>query len=283
MPELDATGIKQVVADPLRFKRQLQIGEEAYALLRTKNLIITACGTTGAAATGAGIASSSLVASTFFAPSGLVGWLGLATAATPVGWVVAAAVVAGGGYYGASRWYSDQTSAFVDTVPKYISTPIDMLGAALLELLGSLALRVAAIDGHIDQREVQCIRDHFVCDWGFDAIFVERTLEFLVLRADNTQMKALVADLAKFQAENPDCNAPAMQDELMKFLRELVSADGVIDEREELALAAIRRGLKQANRLQWLRRVMDRLRRVFGKLTDATHALKEKAATKPKP
>ncbi|ANI78140.1 hypothetical protein EP837_01728 [Sphingobium sp. EP60837] len=245
----DETGIKQVVADPLRFKKHLQIGEDAFALLKAKKQLSTVWETAGAAATGAGIASSSVVAGTFFAPTGLAAWLGLATAATPVGWVVAAAVVAGGGYYGVSRWLSGKTDKFVDTIPKYINSPIDVLGAALVDLLGSLALRVSAIDGRIDPAERTCILEHFVHDWGFDHTYVSRRLDALVPRSDETRVKALARDLSKFQASNPDCNAPAMQAELMRFLRELVAADGVIDEREELALEAIERILQEESRI----------------------------------
>ena len=147
----DDTGLEQVVADPLRFKQQLRIGEDAFTLLRAKKQLYALYETAGAAGTGAAIAGSSTVAGTFFAPTGLTAMLGLATAATPVGWIVAAAVVAGGGYYGATRWFSSKTGAFVDMIPKYINTPIDVLGAALMDLLGSLALRVAAIDGRIDR------------------------------------------------------------------------------------------------------------------------------------
>lgn len=242
---MDETGLKQVVADPLRFKQRLRIGEDAFATLRAKKQLYTIYETAGAAGTGAAIAGSSAVAGTFFAPTGLAAMLGLATAATPVGWVIAAAVVAGGGYYGVSRWFSDKTSTFVDTIPKYINTPIDVLGAALIDLLGSLALRVAAIDGRIDPAEQACIRDHFVADWGFDPLYVDRSLAAMATRADDTRVKELAANLAQFQAANPDCNASAMQAELMLFLRELVAADGVIDEREELALDAINSVIQQ--------------------------------------
>lgn len=237
------------MADPLRFKQQLRIGEEAFALLKAKKNIYTLWETAGAAGTGAAIAGSSAVAGTFFAPTGLAAALGLATAATPVGWVVAAAAVAGGGYYGLTRWFSDKTGAFVDTIPKYINTPIDVLGAALIDLLGSLALRVAAIDGRIDPAERACIAEHFIHDWGFDQAYVSRALDALTLRADDTRVKVLAHDLAQFQAANPDCNAPAMQAELLRFLRELIAADGRVDEREELAVEAIERLLEEENRL----------------------------------
>ncbi len=247
----DATGLDRVVADPLRFKAQLHIGEDAFALLRAKKNLYALYETAGAAGTGAAIAGSSAVAGTFFAPTGLAAMLGLATAATPVGWVVAAAVVAGGGYYAASKWFSGKTGEFVDTVPKYINTPIDVLGAALIDLLGSLALRVAVIDGRIDQSEVACIADHFVHDWGFDPTYVARALDAMTPRADDTRVKVIARDLAAFLAANPDCNAPAMQAELMKFLRDLTMADGVLDEREEFALEAIARLFDEENRLTW--------------------------------
>jgi hypothetical protein len=245
----DATDVQQVVADTMRFKQQLWIGEEAFALLRAKKQLYTVYETAGAAATAASVASSSVVAGTFFAPTGVAAALGLATAATPVGWVVAAALVAGGGYYGVTRWFSDRTGAFVDTIPKYINTPIDVLGAAIVELLGSLALRVAVIDGHLAPEERACIEEHLVKDWGFDPTYVIRALDVMISRTDQTRVKAMTRDLVQFQSGNPDCNAPAMQAELLKFLRELIAIDGVVDEREELALEAIERVIEDENRL----------------------------------
>lgn len=246
---IDETDIDRVVADPLRFKQRLHIGEDAYALLRAKKNLYAIYDTAGAAGTGAAIAGSSAVAGTFFAPTGLSAALGLATAATPIGWIVAAAIVTGGGYYSATRWFSAKSSEFVDTIPKYINTPIDVLGAALIDLLGSLALRVAAIDGHIDPAEERIIFEHFVEDWGFDETYVIRALAALKTHANDMRVKQLATDLAAFQANNPDCNEVAMRAELMTFLRELIAADGVLDEREELAIEAIERAFSEASRL----------------------------------
>lgn len=268
---LDDGDLTQVVADPLRFKQRLQIGEEAFALLRAKKHLFTAYETAGAAATAAGVASSSAVAGTFFAPSGLAAALSLATAATPVGWVVAAAVLAGGGYYGVSRWFANKSNAFVDTIPKYINTPIDVLGAALIDLLGSLALRVAMIDGRIDPEERTCIKDHLVQDWGFDPDYVTHALDALTPSADLTRVKTITRDLAQFQAANPDCNAPAMQAELMRFLRELVASDGVVDEREELALEAIERVLQEESQ--------SAIAQIGGNLADMSSKVRDTAAS----
>ena len=249
MAVFDDAGLEQVVADPLRFKQHLKIGEEAFALLRAKKQLYMAWETAGAAATGAGLASSSIVAGSFFAPTGLAAFLGLATAATPVGWIVAAAFVAGGGYYGVSRWFSGKTDHFVDTIPKYITTPIDLLGATLFDMMGKLALRVAAIDGRIDPAERALVVDHFVDDWGFDKDYVSRRFDALASGTEETRAKALARDLAQFLTVNPDCNAPAIQADLVKFLRELMTSDGVTDEREELVLEAIERVFEEENRL----------------------------------
>jgi hypothetical protein len=206
-PDFCADGLERVVADPLHFRQRLRIGEEAYAILRTKNRLTSLWDTAGAAATGAGVASSSVVASSFFAPTGLAAALGLATAATPVGWVIAAAVMAGGGWYGASRWIAGK-GRFVDIIPRYINTPIDVLGAALVDLLGSLALRVSAIDGQIDSGERQLIATHFIQDWGIDKDYTERVLDSLTADANGTRVEDLARNLAGFVSANPDCNGP---------------------------------------------------------------------------
>ena len=82
-------GIERVVANDLRFKAQLNIGEEAFASLKLKRYLLDALDAGNGAITGAAIAKSSFVASTFFAPGGLLGALGLGTAATPLGWAIA--------------------------------------------------------------------------------------------------------------------------------------------------------------------------------------------------
>ena len=88
-------GIEEVVADRLRFKAKLAFGENAYASLRSINRGRELWDLLGAAGAGGSVASSSLVASTFFAPSGLLGLLGIGTAVTPIGWVAVAALASG--------------------------------------------------------------------------------------------------------------------------------------------------------------------------------------------
>ncbi len=232
-----------VVADPLKFKRRLRIGEDAYAVLRLKNSLQGLWDTGGVAATGATVAAAKVVATTFFASTatgGVLSALGIgAAAATPVGWVIAAAAASGGVYYGVNRLVRRQQAAFVDTIPRFINTPIDLLGMQLLDLLGALALRVARIDGAVAAEERATIQRHFTEEWGYSRDYVVAALDVLEATSDQTRVKAVATALSQFQAASPDCNAEAMQSELLIFLREVMEADGVLDEREELAIDAI--------------------------------------------
>lgn len=231
--------VERVVADSVRFKLRLGIGEDAYASLRLKKNVFRLWDLVSWGGTGAAAASSKIVATTFFAPTGFAALLGFGTAVTPVGWVVAAALGSAGAWYGVTRLLGSLEGKRVETIPRFINTPIDVLGMTLLDLMGALAIRLAAIDGKIDQCEIDAIVEHFVNDWGFDRAYVERAMPVLCAGAEKATIRDLARQLAIFQRENRDCNTIAMQETLLRFLREVALSDGALDEREELAIEAI--------------------------------------------
>jgi hypothetical protein len=139
--------------------------------------------------------------------------------------------------YGGSR---------VDTVPKFINTPLDLLAASLLDLIGALALRVATIDGQLDDTEKLVIAEHFINEWGLDEAYVGRALDLLISETEPKRVKQLARALTEFQAGNPDCGAAEMQADIVSFLRDVTEADDVLDEREELAIDAIQAEFKAA-------------------------------------
>ncbi len=269
--------IERVIADPLRFKQRLRIGEDAFKLLRIRKTLFSLWDASGAASAGVAVAKSTVVASAFFAPSapvGVLAWLGLAApAATPLGWVIAAGLAAGGGYYGVTRWLASGPDHLVDTIPKFINTPIDLLGAGLFETMAALALRVALADGQFDPLEREAIVEHFVADWGYDPAYVGAALADVEARIDERRLSVLARSLATFQAQNPDCNAAEMQAELMMFLRELVAVDGVITTREERAVKAIDSSFR-AHRAAISR---DAARRARGLVAAATATVRDAA------
>ena len=239
-------GVTEVVADSLRFKRKLAIGEDAYTSLKVGRALSTIWDVGGVAATAAGIASSSAVASTFFASSGILARIGIGAAftATPIGWVVASAVVSGGVYYGVTRAIGRYAKSRVDVIPRFINSPIDQLGAALLDMMATLALKVANIDGMIDPAERASMRDYFVAEWGFDPAYTDRALALLEEGALSQPIKQTTTAIGRFVKDHPDCNAQAFYADLIALLREIAEADGKLDEREELAIEAIERAFK---------------------------------------
>lgn len=237
----DLAQVEVVVRDALRFKRKLRIGDDAYADLRVKKAARQMWAALGAAKAGAAVAGSGVVASAFFGSSAsLLSVFGLgAAAATPVGWVIAAAVATGGASYGVMQLLARGATTRSDVIPQFINTPLDILGVQLFDLMGALALRVARIDGMIVAEERASILRHLSGEWGFASEYADGALAVLENGVDDTRVKEIARSLAQFQSANPDCNSELMQRELMQFLRDVIAADGIFDEREELALDAI--------------------------------------------
>lgn len=249
------------------------MGEDTYAVMRTRKRLQELWDVYGMATAGASAAASPIVASTLFASTaGPLAFLGIGAAATPIGWVLASGVAAGGLYFGLTRWVSFASP--VDVIPRAVNTPLDVLAMSLFDLIGSLAVRVAAIDGEVSEPERKSILDHFVEDWGYDEAYAKAALDALDGAASEGTVKAFAESLARFQVTNPDCRADQMQAELMDFLQDLVRADGKVDEREELALDAISATFKAQRKLT-LARVRD-AGSVLAK--DATSAIQGSAA-----
>ena len=244
-----------IISNELQFKKQLAIGEDAYKSLKIKNKLFDAWDTAGAAGTAATIAGSSSVASTFFGTF----WtsIGIGTAATPVGWVIAASAIGGAAWFGFSRFMNSTTASKVMVIPTYINTPIDLLATNLFDMLAFISLKVASIDGHIDNSERNVIYKYFVEEWGYSSEFVRENLRFIEEKLDQHSLAEQTAIFADYQEKNPDCNSTEMTRQFIEFLNSVVEADGVIDEREEMAIDRINQIFKEQTSVQ------KRLRGVF--------------------
>ncbi len=265
MEKSNFSDVERVVSDEMKFKAKLAIGENAYTSLRNANAVRKYLDLFGAVGTGAAIAKTSFVATTFFAPQGILGLLGLATAATPIGWVVAAGVLGGGAYYGALRGLSGATGSRVDVIPKFINTPIDVIATTLFGLMAPLALKVAAADGCVSDDERSGIRDYFVKQWGFDLNFVEAGLQLMEPKLSEFKISEVAEKLVEYKKSNPDCNYEVMKKDLLAFLQEVMESDGVIDEREELVLDKVKSIFAEADRVS----VVDILAKVGTGVSDS--------------
>lgn len=252
-------GVERVVADPLRFKLRLGIGEEAFADLRLAKRLQDLWDVGGVAATGAAVAKSSAVAGTFFAGKGLLAALGLASAATPVGWVVAAGVAAGGAYWGVMRLFRGYADGRVAKIPAFLNTPLDLLAASLLDLMAPLLLEVARSDGPVTEAERAAILGWLTREWGYDAGYAEAALELVAQRMTAETAEDLAAALARFKRANPDCNYRHMRRELVGFLTQLAQSDAAFDTPAQRAIRRIDAVLAREGR-PWALRRADRVR-----------------------
>ncbi|MXO87109.1 hypothetical protein GRI38_13835 [Altererythrobacter aurantiacus] len=246
-------GADRIVASPLAFKYRLRIGEQAFSVLSKKEHLHSVLLAGGGAAVGAGAMGSSLVASSFFAPTGIAAWLGLATAATPIGWVLAAALVTSGSFVTLGKLAADKKT-HTELIPKYINTPLDALAHGLMELMGGLAVRVALTDGEFHSAERAAIIDVLCSDWGYDREYVDTAISALEHEAKLHPVSETATRLAAFYNDNPDCNAAEMQHDLMEFVQEVVNADGALKPQEEVALRDIRMALmaaQEGKKLGW--------------------------------
>lgn len=228
--------VRRVVAEPLKFKAKLAIGEDAFASLQTARPVGDLWQVGTAATAGGLVASSSAVAGTFFG-GGWLATLGIGAAVTPVGWVVGAAVASGAACYGVQRLFRSYEGTRIHKVPAFINTPMDVLGAALFDLMASLAIRVAREAEEVDDAERAAIADYFVAEWGLDPDYVAAALPVIEQSADGRSVDEIAEALAIYKRDNPDCNFDTLKAELLAFLTEIAAADGVLHDAELAAIA----------------------------------------------
>lgn len=258
--------IETIVSAPLCFKAKLAIGEDAYTALKVKNAVVQAWDVAGVATTAAVVAKSSVVASTFFAPTGFWAALGFGTAVTPIGWVIAAGVVTGGAWFGITRHLKSASANRVTVVPKFINTPLDVLALGLFDLLAPLAMKVAEVDGRIEESKRTLIRQYFTREWGYDPKFVDAGTNYIESTLDQLSIKQLAQTMAEFASENRDCNFKLMSREILGFLRNIAEVDGGLNQQDEAAIAKIETIFNSATRFS----VRKKLRAGLGSIRKKT-------------
>lgn len=244
---------KSVIDQPLKFKAKLAIGEDAYLSLRVKNTLLEAWDTLGIATSAVTVAKSSAVASTFFAPSGFLAALGIGTAVTPLGWVIAAGVVSSGAWIGITRYIKDQSKSRVTVIPNFINTPMDVLAIGLFDLIAPLSLKIAIENGKINESEKTFISDYFITEWGYDPTFVKDGLALTELNLSDLSIKEIANSLAEFQKSNPDCNFREMSQELLTFLEGVITTNGKIDPQKQLEVKKIENIFYGAGKMNFIK------------------------------
>lgn len=223
-----------LVQEPLKFKAMLGIGERAYGLLRAREHMSTFSEAVGVGTTASSVAASGAVAGTFFASSGFLSAIGLgAVAATPMGWIIAAGVISGGAYAGVSHLLEKSKDTGLIVVPKYINTPLDIIAAALIELMLPVSLKMAHSGNGMGSAERKSIEAYFTNAWGYSSGFVSRLVNEYQTQLESVSYERLAESLGAYCADSKDCDKEAIMSGFIAHLREVIAADGVIEAEEQ--------------------------------------------------
>lgn len=228
--------VERVIENEDRFKAKVGAGAGVFTSLKMADLLGD-FGKTGSFA-GAGAGGGSLIASAL-APKGLAALLTIFNPVSPLPYIVGASVASAGMFYGVTRLYRSYYGSRVEEIPRFLNTPIDVLGASFMDLVGSLAIKVAAIDGEIDQAERRVINEYFVDEWGYDPDYTSHALNLLEETTNEQRVNEMAATLAEFARTHPDCDFSKIQNGFKALLTEIAEADGKLDEREEMAIERI--------------------------------------------
>ena len=221
----DNLQIERVVQQDIQFKGQLEIGDEVYHLLRYGRAVDYVANFSVAGTAGSAVAASSVVAGTFFPAGGILGLIGLGTAVTPIGWIIAAGVLSGSVWVASKKLLERSVPGPTKAVPDWLNSPLDFVATGMFDTMGPLALKIANADREIDDREMETISTQwFVRTWGYHPEFVRAGLRYYVDcidEFDGGYIAQRLVDFLKDLDKKGDCNAAKVLEKITRFLREL--------------------------------------------------------------
>lgn len=228
--------LQKIIDHPLLFKAKLNIGEEAYTYLNNADNF-----TEFSIKIAAGLGGSSLAGVAWFATLGPVAKLALLAGftSTPVGWIAGAGVLSTVFAYGLMKARKKLKDATIITIPKYLNTPLDLLGQTILSLILPATVKMAIIDGCLCENERVAIRDYFVNEWGFNSDFVTNAIreqEALIEGFDYEEYRQL---LLATTCTNKEVKYDVIKRELSNLLTDIMHADGVVTPEEERELETL--------------------------------------------
>ncbi len=228
--------LQKIIDHPLLFKAKLNIGEEAYDYLNNANNFKDF-----SIKVAAGLGGSSLAGLTWFAALGPFAKFALFAGftSTPVGWIAGAGALSTVIAYGLMKANRKLKDATIITIPKYLNTPLDLLGQTILSLILPATVKMAFVDGCLCENERVAIKDYFVNGWGFNSDFVTNAIrkqETLIEGFDYEEYRQL---LLATTCTNKEVKYDVIQKELSSLLTDIMHADGVATPEEERELETL--------------------------------------------
>jgi len=216
-----------VIKDSLKFKVKLDIGEEAYTYLNNARNFLDWLGSLGA-----GVGTGSFAGMAWYTTLGIFSKaalvIGLTT--TPVGWFIGAGALGAITVYAGAKFKRVITKKEEDQlytkIPKYINTPLDILGVSLCALLLPVAMKVAKSDGTLCEKEYAVITNYLVDEWGYHPDYIKNAMIEQDESLDFFDYYQYGEVLIQATNHHNEIKIDVLERELLRFLNDIINADG---------------------------------------------------------
>lgn len=230
-----------VIDDDFKFKTKLEIGDDHFTYLKgAKNLADFGGSILG------GVGVGGIAATAWYSTLGVGGklLLGVGLASQPVGWVVGAAALGATGIYGfkkaKDKFIKKAEDGLVTKVPKFLNTPLDLLGLSIATLILPVSVKMAHADGNFCHMERSQILKYFTDEWGYNSEFIEKLMQAQESKMESFSYKDYAKTLKLVCKKTSEFKLSQVSDEILNFQREIILMDGEIHPDEEKEFATLK-------------------------------------------
>ena len=245
--------VTAVIADSDTFRRKLGIGSDAFKILTraeaTNKFVGAACG-------GAGIAGAAYAG--WFASLGVLGQMGVAVGlvSTPLGWVGAAGATGAGMFLLTRRLLNAARREMTEEIPRFINTPLDVIGASICDILAPALCKIVIADGVVEDVELERVTSYFCAEWGFDRNYIDCVIKFDAEHFDDWDWSILSSLIGEVE-KTGDVKSKELIVELQRIAEEVALCDGSVSDSERHELSLMRSALTPKNRQSFQQRLAD--------------------------
>lgn len=231
-----------VIDDEFKFKVMLKIGDEHFSYLNSAKNLVDFGESFLVGGVGGGFLATTIYSSSIGFGAQLLAFVGIGS--TPIGWIVGASILGTAGIFGfkkaKNKFFSKVESELIIKVPKYLNTPLDLLGLSLATLMLPVSIQMANSDGNFCSIEKEKIKNYFIDIWGFNAEFIDSMIIAQESKIEDFSYKEYMELLETVCSKTSEFKLETLTEEIIDFQREIILMDGIIHPGEEMELAKLK-------------------------------------------
>jgi len=235
--------IQSIIDDDFQFKKKLNIGDEHFTYLNNaKNLMDFGESLAG------GTAIGFLTYSSWFASHAVaikvLAFIPVLSVSPPIAFIVGSGILGATGFFGFKKakdaLLKKSENELMTKVPKYLNTPLDLLGLSLASLMMPVSVKMGQADGELCVVERAQILKYFTDEWGYNSEFIEKLLQAQESKMESFSYKEYAKTLKAVCKKTSEFKLSQVSDEILNFQREIILMDGEIHPEEEKELATLK-------------------------------------------